>query len=93
VYTFQCAARKRIFGALTEEGNIMLGLGGQELIILLVIVLVLFGGSKVPQLMKGLGEGMKEFKKATRDEDELPRPVERTVTVEKPISTHSEPRV
>lgn len=69
----------------------MLGLGGQELIILLVIVLVLFGGSKVPQLMKGLGEGMKEFKKATRDDDEVVRPTERTA--EKPISTHTEPRV
>jgi sec-independent protein translocase protein TatA len=48
----------------------MFGLGGQELIIVLLIVLVLFGGSKIPQMMKGMGEGMKEFKKATRDEDE-----------------------
>jgi sec-independent protein translocase protein TatA len=47
--------------------------GGPELWIILVIVLVLFGGAKVPQLMKGLGEGMKEFKKATRDEDETPK--------------------
>ena len=47
--------------------------GGPELWIILLIVLVLFGGSKVPQLMKGLGEGMKEFKKATRDEDETPK--------------------
>jgi sec-independent protein translocase protein TatA len=47
----------------------MLGLGSQELIIVLIIVLVLFGGAKLPQMMKGLGEGMKEFRKATRDED------------------------
>lgn len=47
--------------------------GGPELWIILVIVLVLFGGAKVPQLMKGLGEGMKEFKKATRDDDETPK--------------------
>ncbi len=70
-------------------------LGGQEMIILLVIVLVLFGGSKVPQLMKGLGEGMKEFKKATKDEDELP-PVTRTEvrSAEPPsITSHTEPRV
>ncbi len=46
-------------------------LGGPELWIILAIVLVLFGGSKVPQLMKGLGEGMKEFKKATKDDDEV----------------------
>lgn len=49
----------------------MLGLGSQELIIVLVIVLILFGGAKLPQMMKGLGEGMKEFRKATRDEDEV----------------------
>ena len=51
----------------------MLGLGGQELIWVLLIVLVLFGGAKIPQLMKGMGEGMKEFRKATRDEDEEDR--------------------
>jgi sec-independent protein translocase protein TatA len=68
----------------------MFGLGGPELWIVLVIVLVLFGGAKVPQLMKGLGEGMKEFKKATRDEDEV-RPADRIA--DKPITTHTEPRV
>ena len=45
-------------------------LGTTELIILLVIVLILFGGAKLPQLMRGMGEGMKEFRKATKDEDE-----------------------
>jgi sec-independent protein translocase protein TatA len=50
----------------------MPSLGGPELIILLVIVLVLFGGAKIPQLMRGLGEGMREFKKATKDDDETP---------------------
>lgn len=48
----------------------MFGLGGQELIWVLLIVLVLFGGAKIPQLMRGMGEGMREFKKATRDDDE-----------------------
>ena len=48
----------------------MFGLGTNELLIVLVLVLVLFGANKVPQLMRGMGEGMKEFKKATRDEDE-----------------------
>ena len=47
----------------------MPGLGGNELLIILVIVLVLFGGAKIPQLMRGLGEGMKEFRKATDDDD------------------------
>lgn len=48
----------------------MLGLGTQELVIVLVIVMILFGGAKIPQMMKGLGEGMREFKKAAHDDDE-----------------------
>jgi sec-independent protein translocase protein TatA len=47
----------------------MLGLGTNELLIVLLIVLILFGGAKLPQMMKGLGEGMKEFRKATRDDE------------------------
>ena len=42
-------------------GNI----GMSELIVILLIVMVLFGGARIPQLMKALGEGIKEFKKAT----------------------------
>ena len=50
--------------------SIILGMfGPQEIIIILVIVLLLFGGRKIPELMKGLGKGMKEFKKATKEED------------------------
>ena len=45
-------------------------LGPQELIIVLIIVVVLFGGKKLPELAKGLGQGMKEFKKATREHEE-----------------------
>lgn len=43
--------------------------GPQEIVIILIIVLLLFGGRKIPELMKGLGKGMKEFKNATKDED------------------------
>jgi sec-independent protein translocase protein TatA len=39
-------------------------LGGQELILIFLIILVLFGGTKIPQIMKGIGQGMHEFKKA-----------------------------
>ena len=39
-------------------------LGGQEIILILIIVLVLFGGRKIPELMRGLGKGMAEYKKA-----------------------------
>ena len=43
----------------------IVGLEGPELIIILVIILLLFGGSKLPKLARGLGKSVKEFKKAT----------------------------
>ena len=46
------------------------GLGGQELWLILIIVLVLFGGAKLPALARGLGQSIKEFKKASKDEDD-----------------------
>ena len=49
---------------------IFLGVVGMpQIILVIVIVVLLFGGKKIPELMKGLGKGMKEFKKATNDED------------------------
>jgi sec-independent protein translocase protein TatA len=45
------------------------GIGGTELLIILAIVLLLFGGAKLPQLARGLGQSMKEFKKAAKDDD------------------------
>ena len=42
-------------------------LNGWEIVGVLVIVLILFGAKKLPQLAKGLGEGIKEFKKSSRD--------------------------
>lgn len=43
--------------------------GTTELIVILVIVLLLFGGRKIPELMKGLGKGVKEFKDASKGEN------------------------
>jgi len=43
----------------------LLNLGGGEIILILAIVLILFGAKKLPELAKGLGQGIKEFKKAT----------------------------
>ena len=40
--------------------------GPQEVIVILIIVLLLFGGRKIPELMKGLGKGIKEFKDASK---------------------------
>jgi sec-independent protein translocase protein TatA len=50
--------------------NVILGLfnlGGGEIILILALVLILFGAKKLPELAKGLGTGIKEFKKATRE--------------------------
>ncbi|MDR2848376.1 MAG: twin-arginine translocase TatA/TatE family subunit [Bacteroidales bacterium] len=44
-------------------------IGPWQAVIVVVALLLLFGGKKIPELMKGLGQGMKEFKKATKDED------------------------
>jgi len=44
--------------------------GVTEIILILLVVVLLFGGRKIPELMKGLGQGMKEFKKASKVEDE-----------------------
>jgi sec-independent protein translocase protein TatA len=43
------------------------GLGGWEVVLILAVVLVLFGAKKLPELAKGLGQGIKEFKKATNE--------------------------
>ena len=43
-------------------------LGVTEILIILAVVLLLFGGKKIPELMKGLGSGLKEFKNAAKDE-------------------------
>lgn len=44
--------------------------GGWQLVIILVVVLILFGGKKIPELMKGLGEGIREFNKAKSEKDD-----------------------
>ena len=54
------------------NSNLLAMLNGWEIVLILAVVLVLFGAKKLPELAKGLGHGIKEFKKATRDvTDEL----------------------
>ncbi len=49
----------------------MFGLGTTEIILVVLVLVLLFGAKKIPELMKGLGSGIKEFKKASvNDEDE-----------------------
>ena len=49
---------------------IMGRIGATEIIIIGVIILLLFGGKKIPELMKGLGSGINEFKKASKGEEQ-----------------------
>lgn len=51
--------------------NVLLfNFGPMEIILVVLVVVLLFGGRKIPELMKGLGQGMKEFKKASRGGEE-----------------------
>ncbi len=47
----------------------MFGLGWQELLLILIVLLILFGGKRLPELARGLGSGIKEFKKALKEDE------------------------
>ena len=56
--------------------GVFLGIVGPwQWIIIGVVVVLLFGGKKIPELMKGLGGGIKEFKKATKEEEEAEKKI------------------
>lgn len=62
----------------------MFGLGAAELTLILLVILLLFGAKKLPELARGLGKGMKEFKKAQNEiEEEFNRSMEETPEKEK----------
>ncbi|KPK74314.1 MAG: preprotein translocase subunit TatA [candidate division Zixibacteria bacterium SM23_73] len=51
------------------------GIGAQELILIFLVILLLFGAKKIPEIAQGLGKGMKEFRKAMKEtQDELTKP-------------------
>ena len=52
------------------EAFITLAIGVWQIVVIVLLVLLLFGGRKIPELMRGVGQGMKEFKKATQDMDD-----------------------
>ena len=55
----------------------MFGLGGGEIVLILFIILLLFGEKKLPELAKGLGKGINEFKKASKDiKDEVEQTID-----------------
>jgi len=49
----------------------LLFIGSQEIIIIAIIILLLFGGRKIPELMRGLGSGIKEFKQASKEDSSV----------------------
>ena len=58
--------------------------GGGEWVLILLVLLLLFGGTKLPQLAKGLGQSIKEFKKAAKEDEPVPPAKEE---LKKPDST------
>ena len=54
--------------------NLFLAIGPGQIAVIAILVLLLFGGKKIPELMKGLGTGIKEFKKDVKEEDSLEEP-------------------
>jgi sec-independent protein translocase protein TatA len=66
-------------------GNVLLifGLGTTELLLIALVILLLFGGRKIPELMKGLGKGVKSFKDGMEGmEEELKKPSEKSSSAE-----------
>jgi sec-independent protein translocase protein TatA len=57
---------------LTVQFAGLIPTGGGEWVLILLVLLLLFGGTKLPQLAKGLGQSMKEFKKAAKEDDPVP---------------------
>ena len=62
----------------------MFGLGMQELVVILIIVLVLFGATRLPEIGKGIGQAIRNFKKATSEPEEI------DVTPKKPVEEKKE---
>ena len=54
--------------------NIILAIGPWQIAIVVLVVLLLFGGKKIPELMRGLGSGIKEFKDASKEDENLEEP-------------------
>ena len=52
---------------MTHQLLVLGSLGGQEIIIIALVILLLFGGKKIPELMRGLGKGVSQFKKGMNE--------------------------
>jgi sec-independent protein translocase protein TatA len=56
---------------LEKKGNAMFGIGMQEMIVILVIVLIIFGAGKLPEIGGGMGKAIRNFRQATREEENI----------------------
>ncbi len=64
--------------------------GGMEWVLIALVVLLLFGGKKIPELAKGLGSGIKNFKKAVKDDEEEVASTDKNEEIEKKAETKTE---
>ena len=74
---------------------LLFGLGAQEILLIALIVLLLFGGKKIPELMKGLGRGVKSFKEGVNEVDDAVNDAAKDVkesAKETPVMTEQEPK-
>src|SRR5512142_2758333 len=82
---------------VSSSMNVLFGifnLGGGEIILILALVLILFGAKKLPELAKGLGSGIKEFRKATREvTDEISHSMDDSYSTLPPPKRQVEPNV
>lgn len=59
----------------------MFGLGTQEIVLILLVILIFFGAKKIPELAQGLGKGIREFRKAAKDvQDDIEKDVKQIDT-------------
>jgi sec-independent protein translocase protein TatA len=66
-------------------------LGGTEMILILAVVLILFGAKKIPELARGMGQGIKEFKKATKEVTEEIQNADTQAPIQKSAPPASKP--
>ncbi|XPV68204.1 MAG: Sec-independent protein translocase subunit TatA/TatB [Halarcobacter sp.] len=64
--------------------------GGMEWVLIALVVLLLFGGKKIPELAKGLGSGIKNFKKAVKDDEEEVASADKNDEIEKKTEQKTE---
>ena len=60
----------KVNGMIGLKTMLLFGLGGQEVLLIALIVLLLFGGKKIPEMMRGLGKGVKSFKDGMKEIEE-----------------------